>query len=398
MFLFLFLSPPPPALLDTESAATRVAPAATGPPASHPPPPHTVLPHSGGASPGVHACALLEGSLQGKISMYDYYTSLERMTDNTETAKAVDRYRAFMRIVAQWLHLMMLQRTSRGHDHAAHSPESLQFDVRRARTRISTYPISGNLCPTTSSFYKNPILGSSWCYFLEDTGYKEVLRGYEKQDEISSCTGFSALDHAESKDSRGYTATGVGAAVCARPELWLAQGVGDLQKGERYVNMDYIFVHAMQDYLTVNKLIPIPKGSIQYSIPKLHFRSRIQAGHSPYSLNFIPGAGRTNGEVIERRWWVIQPIAASTKVMGPGQRQGIQEDHWGYANWLLTMRDRLKAALSAHAEHSALFIDFTKPLRAENVCKWTAQIEAWEADPWVHEDPYIATSKAQSSG
>ncbi|KAI9070330.1 hypothetical protein FKP32DRAFT_1558146, partial [Trametes sanguinea] len=208
-----------------------------------------------------------------------------------------------------------------------------------------------------------------------------------------------------------------------RHEFWLAQGIGDLQKGERYVNMDYIFVSAMREYLFVNKIvsydiacqwsksileriskfpshvqIPIPKGSISYVIPKLHFRSHIQQGHSPYSLNYLRGAGRTDGEGVERRWWDIQPIAASTKVMGPGQRQGVLEDHWGYANWRKradmpwALRDRLKAALAAYAEHAALFETLTKSLRPDNISAWTQQIEAWEADPWEQDDPYVAVS------
>ena len=55
-------------------------------------------------------------SLQGKISMYDYYTSLERLTDNTGTRRMSDRYRAFMRVAAQWRHLKRLKRSGRGHD------------------------------------------------------------------------------------------------------------------------------------------------------------------------------------------------------------------------------------------------------------------------------------------
>ena len=54
-------------------------------------------------------------SLQGKISMYDYYTSVERLTDNTGTAKCNDRYKAFMRVAAQWRHLKRLKRSGRGH-------------------------------------------------------------------------------------------------------------------------------------------------------------------------------------------------------------------------------------------------------------------------------------------
>ncbi|KAI9070213.1 hypothetical protein FKP32DRAFT_1558354 [Trametes sanguinea] len=400
----------------------------------------------------VFTFALLEHyhiqSLQGKISMYDYYTSLERMTDNTGTEKLRDRYKAFMRVVAQWRHLKMLQRGGRGHDPsgvcgtqpgelAVRCPacphpninlpenwESISDDLKY----MYMLTIAIDACfrlkrRAVSSEDKNPILGSGWAYFLEDTGFKEILSSYQKQDEISSCTGFAAMDHADSKFSRGYAATGVGAVVCARHEFWLAQGVGDLQKGERYINMDLIFVYAMRAYLTVNKIvsydiacqwsksilerianfpphvqIPIPEGSISYVIPKLHYHSHVQLGHSPYSLNYLKGAGRTDGEGVERRWWDIQPIAASTKVMGPGQRQGVLEDHWGYANWRKradmpwTLRDRLRAALAAHAEHAALFAVLTSSLLPVNIATWTAQIEAWEADPWGQEDPYVTVS------
>ena len=50
---------------------------------------------------------------------------------------------------------------------------------------------------------------------------------------MSTCTGLSAVDHANTKFHKGYAATGVGAVVCARHEFMLANGVGDLQVGER---------------------------------------------------------------------------------------------------------------------------------------------------------------------
>ena len=55
-------------------------------------------------------------SLQGKISMFDYYETLERLTDNTGTKKLNSRYKEFMRIVTQWRHLKALKRAGRGHD------------------------------------------------------------------------------------------------------------------------------------------------------------------------------------------------------------------------------------------------------------------------------------------
>lgn len=130
--------------------------------------------------------------------------------------------------------------------------------------------------------------------------------------------------------------------------------------------MDYIFVCAIRRFLVLNKLvsydiacqwslglleriakfpshirIEIPQGSISYVIPKLHFRAHQREGHSPYSLNYRVGSGRTDGEAPERAWWWIQPVANATKQMGPGQRQGVLEDQFGYSNWrkIVKMRE-----------------------------------------------------------
>ena len=76
------------------------------------------------------------------------------------------------------------------------------------------------------------------------------------------------------------------------------------------------------------------KKELLYAIGKLHWHGHKPKGHSRYSLNYIPGAARTDGEGIERRWWDIQPLASSTRMMGPGGRQGALNDTWGFANWV----------------------------------------------------------------
>jgi len=43
-----------------------------------------------------------------------------------------------------------------------------------------------------------------------------------------------AVDHANTRFSQGYAATGVGGVVCARHCLVRKNGMGNLQKGERY--------------------------------------------------------------------------------------------------------------------------------------------------------------------
>ena len=52
--------------------------------------------------------------------------------------------------------------------------------------------------------------------------------------QISTCTGFAAL-LANNKYTKGYATTGVVATVDARHGFLLPNGIGDLQKAERYV-------------------------------------------------------------------------------------------------------------------------------------------------------------------
>ena len=122
--------------------------------------------------------------------------------------------------------------------------------------------------------------------------------------------------------------------------------------------MDYIFLSSMLHNLVVKKLVTydiacqwsinlfkcvssfpshlqmaLPEDDLAYGIPKLHFASHESRDHSKFSLNHKPGAARTDGEGIERRWWFVQPIAAATLGMGPGRRHSVLEDQWGYSNW-----------------------------------------------------------------
>lgn len=55
--------------------------------------------------------------------------------------------------------------------------------------------------------------------------------------QISTCTGFAALMHANTRFYKGYATTGVAMAIDARHGFVLPNGIGDLQKGERYSDL-----------------------------------------------------------------------------------------------------------------------------------------------------------------
>ncbi|KAJ7696890.1 hypothetical protein B0H14DRAFT_2418343 [Mycena olivaceomarginata] len=151
--------------------------------------------------------------------------------------------------------------------------------------------------------------------------------------------------------------------VCARHEFIQPNGVGDLQKGERFANMDYIFgsilrhkdprlrkiisydivcqwwkflLEQMQE-LPLLVRVTIILRLFRFVIPKMHIHVHTLACQVKFSLNLVPGSGQTDSEGIERPWASIGAIASSTRVSGPGARHDALDDHWNFWNWLKTI-------------------------------------------------------------
>ncbi|KAF7795849.1 hypothetical protein EIP86_007016 [Pleurotus ostreatoroseus] len=396
--------------------------------------------------------ALLETThlqnVQSKSGVYDLYTALERLTDNAGLNTPRECYKAFSRSVREWKHLKMLKRAGRGHDPSGiagtqpgdlavvcpacphpginlpegweDAPESDRFLYRLcisldACFRVKRFAVSDET--------KDPVIDDGLAYFVQERPYKEQIAKYAGQKSMAVCTGLSALDHADSKFHTGYAATGVGACICGRHEFMLPNGVGDLQVGERYVNMDFIWVSALRHHRGVTpfttydimcqwlvyllqRLAELPPEfrpsrvptaeELLWGIGKLHWHSHKPVGHSRFSLNFIPGAGRCDGEGIERRWWVIQPITSSTRMMGPGSRQGTLNDQFGYMNWRnlvkldQTLCKRYRDVHRNAQEQQADFDALTESIDKKTIAEWEDTVKAWERDV-NREDPYIST-------
>lgn len=85
-----------------------------------------------------------------------------------------------------------------------------------------------------SSEVRDPIIGDGLGYFCNRQLYKTFLQNHVDEAEISSCSGFQAMFLANTKRVKGLRTTGVGGVTCARHNMWRANGLGDLQLGERY--------------------------------------------------------------------------------------------------------------------------------------------------------------------
>lgn len=67
---------------------------------------------------------------------------------------------------------------------------------------------------------------------------------------------------------------------------------------------------------------------ITFLVPKFHLPAHIEACNLLFSFNLTKGVGQTDGEAPERGWANANPLAGSTKEMGPGARRDTLDDHF----------------------------------------------------------------------
>ncbi|KAJ8480768.1 hypothetical protein ONZ45_g15534 [Pleurotus djamor] len=380
-------------------------------------------------------------SLCSKVSAHEYYLNLERLTDNSRVDVPKTRYKAFLRMIRQYRHMMLLKRGGRGNveDGVENiGPGELALLCLACPQPGINLPVAWMSVAIAMSIdanfrLKNRLrnndkddgLHTGLAYFVEQKPYNEHILKHTTEADISNCSGFDALARADSRSTTGLRYTGVGMCVCSRHEMIRPLGVGDLQKGERYCNMDFIFLSAISGTILtmvmaiydiacqwkVNLAARMPKlpaklqlrptVHLDFAIPKCHCPAHKLACQTPHSLNLKPGAGRTDGEGIERDWSMFNPAANSTKEMGMGSRHDTLDDLFGYHNWQKTAglgvslkRKYLIAAVESkrHAELHQEFCDSVPPATQR---EWTKMILEWERDnkkcnPYVPDTKYVS--------
>ncbi|KAF8134657.1 hypothetical protein K438DRAFT_1547594, partial [Mycena galopus ATCC 62051] len=146
-------------------------------------------------------------TLQSKVTMYDYYQSLEKLTRN-DGIKPPDRYQVFIRICQDYRHLLMLKRGGRRHkaggamatkagELAVRCPAcprpgiNLPDNWESASNKdkfIYTLFLALDACfrlkhELVSSELKDPGLGTGWAYMVENEEYHQYLLSVTDQKE-----------------------------------------------------------------------------------------------------------------------------------------------------------------------------------------------------------------------
>ncbi|KAF8885818.1 hypothetical protein BD779DRAFT_1673532 [Infundibulicybe gibba] len=378
-------------------------------------------------------------NLQARSPPTDFYRSLEQLTDGNGLLKLPDRLAQWMLMVREWRHIKMAKRAGCGQDPAGieatkqgelailcracpqpginlplgweRAPADVRWLYHLILAQDANFKIKGRL---RSNDHKDPALGPGWATFVGNEDYTNHLSKFADQNEISHCVSFAALWAANTKGKKGLRARGIGSVSCARHEIFHPNGTGDLQEGERYSNMDYIFLssvvattllmitvsydiacqwskHLPSRMKNLPECLHIPPNlRLQYRVPKFHLPAHVEKCHAPFSFNYTKWVGRTDGEGVERNWSSLNGTARCVAVMGPGGRQDTLDDFCNYSNWRKTvglgdsLLRKLTLTIPQAILHHRAFEVFTISLHGEHPEKlreWEQQVQAWEVDP-----------------
>ncbi|KAJ7143254.1 hypothetical protein C8R46DRAFT_1167838 [Mycena filopes] len=387
----------------------------------------------------------------GNVNAHDFMTALERLTSpvaSTGMEKVPDRYKNFLRMARQFPFLDRALASGRGNDPkglaATKQGELLPacwgcpFDGRNLPANWrDVEPKSGYLYRLVLAMDANfklknririneredPSLGPGWGAFVEPTRYREHLKHYVAEHDVSTCIAFAALTQKETRNTAGLRVSGVGACVCARHESVRPNGIGDLQKGERYANMDYILLSSLAGFnlteLTVSydiacqwrknllerikKLpadmqIPLENFLFQCGLPVWHASSHEASCANLNSLSFMQGVGKSDGEGIERLWAELNAFAFHTKSMGLGHRADTLEDKIYFHNSTKNLglpnilRRKLVVAIAECERQVAAWKEVNKSVPSDVRAIWQDRINTFLADR-TKPNPYILTAK-----
>ncbi|KAH7904941.1 hypothetical protein BJ138DRAFT_1118936 [Hygrophoropsis aurantiaca] len=374
-------------------------------------------------------------NLNGALNAHDFINTLERLTDASGLSPVPDRYKGFSRIFRQWAFLKETKRAGRAHDCTGpsgtkrgecavlcwacpHDGINLPSNWRDVDPKymflyslILAMDANFRLKSRLRAIAPDPALCPGSSYLVDEGPYAAHLRNYVAESDISSCIAFAALTQKETRLTTGLRSSGVAACICARHEVVRPCGVGDLQKGERYSNMDYIFLSAIVgvslatiilsydiscqykknfrtrlDNMPEALRVTPDKTDIAFVLPSWHALAHKSQCQTEHSIAYHPGAGRTDGEGIERSWAEMNTLATSTKEMAPGARYDTLDSHFGFHNWEKNIHlgdvlsRRLLIAIEERERQINNFRDVTSSITSATIAEWKGMLKRWEKD------------------
>ncbi|KAL0057538.1 hypothetical protein AAF712_015825 [Marasmius tenuissimus] len=375
-------------------------------------------------------------NLQSQTAPTDFHAVLEQITCGTGLTKIPDREAQFLLILREWRNIKMLKCCGRCHDPggiAATSAGAAAVPCRACPHPGKNMPEDWDKAPAEDQFlhglylaedanfkqkararpndHRDPPLSPAAAFWVPHELYMQEVTKHPEKREISHCSSFNAMAQANSRKSKGLRATGIGSVTCARHGTFRPNGMGDLQKGERYANMDFLALFSllscavalvffsydiacqwMVNFYSRMKVFPpfmhVPsRVTMRFKVPKFHLVGHVKKCWAPFSFNYTEGGAKTDGEAVERNWAWLNAVARSVSMMRAGGRWDTIDDFanfWNYRKMVKSEKSLTKSMVKALPEaviNARVFSAFNDALRddhASDVAEWLDQVAKWE--------------------
>ncbi|THH18987.1 hypothetical protein EUX98_g8857 [Antrodiella citrinella] len=229
---------------------------------------------------------------QSPVPAKDYLTYLSRLTDNVRSAEVDDRYRELLHVEREYMFLLMCKWSGVNPERklkegclAVKCPACPQPGVnmhpnwkktRKDESFIHSLHLSvdGNFQQNSKHKRKDdndfPLTEGAAYHAHEGafTKYQATLSA--EAAEKSTCQDFVAMGFRR----HWGNVSGVVSVVCARHMFVTPCGTVDLQKGERYANVDWALLSAMRPWMSLLCIVFMYDINCQYQI---NFRTRMVA-------------------------------------------------------------------------------------------------------------------------
>ncbi|KAF8949803.1 hypothetical protein BDZ97DRAFT_1609005, partial [Flammula alnicola] len=369
-------------------------------------------------------------NLECQTSCHHYYSKLRWMTNSIFPTSVPDRKRELARAERQWRNLKEWKWFGFGHTDAipgdtdlalfcptcpqpgVNLPDNWKDDEYQWKY-FRSFVVDGNFVAahqqqlrTTDDIWIKDGEG----FMTRRAPYFDHLRCTTEIWEPCTCNEHRAvLDR--SKPHKGCDVTEIGAFACLQHGCYCPGSIVDFQVGERQMNVDYGLVQAFNNMRTdqVLKIIVVYDINCQYSknLCKhveagryLHFRPGLNLvagigmfhvhGHQDvcygrYAPRFIPGAGQSDGEVLERLFSILNGISTIARTMTLAHRTENVDAHMGDNNFkkIIDMGDsnlvqEMENVCSSAIDARSDFELLSQSATPEQTELWTASVQTAE--------------------
>ncbi|KAF8984861.1 hypothetical protein BDQ17DRAFT_1393808 [Cyathus striatus] len=357
-------------------------------------------------------------------TLYDWYHTLCKKTDKCKLEDEKNHYNEFQHVIGQ--HTEGITGTKKGEltvecPACSHPDKNLPEDWEKSGPLKFLYIIylavdTNFKLSCKERGIQDVELMPGWGPYIEEQSYQKHLESRVENPEISTCDSeHDAILQAGIRSAPGHSVTGTALVICSRHTLIRPNGAGDLQKGERYCNIDFIVLSTLigvslswivitydigcqwsknlkQRIETYPESMRIPPNMhIDVGVPSWHINGHGSSCQSTYALGYLPGAGRTCGEEVETTWSSSNHLRPSTCEMGPASHHEVLNDQWIAWNFQKT----IGFSIIMSEKHKKIFDKFNATFESSITAECEAQVIAWNMDhtkPNPYDDPECTTT------